>query len=361
MRSWKNDVSGMVVRPSRRSERADISALGWNAVSERRIGLRRRALAPAGHRASGPGPRIKIVQSVTVGDLAGLYLDVLWEEGQHKRHVAAFLDEIDLLLRRQAFSVFSEDMLDDVTGSLRAKGNSNATINRKMAALGKLLRKARKMGDIVGLPEFRRQKERQGRIRFLEWEEEDRLFSAIRAHSEDAWRLCVFLVDSGARLGEALALTWNDVHDGRATFWVTKSNRSRTVPLTARARDVLDMRRGRGLKGPFCMLNQQAFRFVWNKAKKECGLGTDPHVVPHILRHTCASRLVKGGVDIRRVQMWLGHQTLHVTMRYAHLAANDLDACVNVLEANRFVEANAGSVRAAAGARAAVPQAAPPG
>ncbi|MCC0026404.1 MAG: site-specific integrase [Brucellaceae bacterium] len=334
---------------------------GVNAVSERRSNLRRRALAPAGHRAVVSAPRVKIVESVTVGELARRYLDILWEEGQHKRHVTAFLDEIDLLLKRREFSVFSEDMLDEVTGSLRAKGNSNATINRKMAALGKLLRKARKMGDIVGLPEFRRQKERQGRIRFLEWEEEDRLFSAIRAHSEDAWRLCVFLVDSGARLGEALALTWNDVHDGRATFWVTKSNRSRTVPLTARARDVLDMRRGRGLKGPFCMLNQQAFRFVWNKAKKECGLGTDPHVVPHILRHTCASRLVKGGVDIRRVQMWLGHQTLHVTMRYAHLAANDLDACVNVLEANRFVEANAGSVRAAAGARAAVPQAAPPG
>ncbi|MAW87140.1 MAG: integrase [Phyllobacteriaceae bacterium] len=285
------------------------------------------------------GPRVRIVESVTVGELARRYLDILWEDGQHKRHVAAFLDEIDLLLKRQAFSVFSEDMLDDVTGRLRAKGNSNATINRKMAALGKLLRKARKMGDVVGLPEFRRQKERQGRIRFLEWEEEDRLFSAIRAHGEDAWRLCVFLVDSGARLGEALALTWNDVHDGRATFWVTKSNRSRTVPLTARAREVIAMRRGMGLKGPFCMLNQQAFRFVWNKAKKECGLGADPHVVPHILRHTCASRLVKGGVDIRRVQMWLGHQTLHVTMRYAHLAANDLDACVNVLEANRIAAA----------------------
>lgn len=54
--------------------------------------------------------------------------------------------------------------------------------------------------------------------------------------------------------------------------------------------------------------------------------------MPHILRHTCAARLVRGGIDIRRVQMWLGHQTLSMTMRYAHLAVNDLDGCVTVLE-----------------------------
>ena len=62
------------------------------------------------------------------------------------------------------------------------------------------------------------------------------------------------------------------------------------------------------------------------------GLGDDKDVVPHILRHTCASRLVQGGIDIRRVQMWLGHQTLSMTMRYAHLASHDLEMCIPVLE-----------------------------
>ncbi len=122
-------------------------------------------------------------------------------------------------------------------GTLRERGNSNATINRKMAALSKLLRKACKMGDIYNLPEFRRQKERQGRIRFLEAEEEQRLFSAIRTRCEDSYRLSVFLVDTGCRLGEAIGLSWNDLQDARSTFWLTKSGRSRTVPLTARARE----------------------------------------------------------------------------------------------------------------------------
>ena len=78
--------------------------------------------------------------------------------------------------------------------------------------------------------------------------------------------------------------------------------------------------------GPFANLTQPGFRAVWNDAKAEIGLSGDTQVAPHILRHTCASRLVRGGVDIRRVQIWLGHRTLSMTMRYAHLVTNDLDA-----------------------------------
>jgi integrase len=111
------------------------------------------------------------------------------------------------------------------------------------------------------------------------------------------------------------------------------------IPPAKRARQADEQPRsadngtGKGAgKGPFSHLTQVHFRKIWLEAKIEAGLGKDTQVVPHILRHTCASRLVQGGVDIRRVQMWLGHQTLQMTMRYAHLATNDLDPCVEVLE-----------------------------
>lgn len=273
----------------------------------------------------------RIVNQYSVTDLSERYLNILWDDGSHKYNVRLFLGEINEILKGERFSGFSQEMLDRIIGSLRERNNSNATINRKMAALSKLLRKAYKMGDIFSLPEFIRQKERAGRIRFLELEEEARLFAAIKARCENSYRLAVFLVDTGCRLGEAIGLTWNDLHDPRVTFWLTKSNRSRTVPLTKRARKTCKIPVERH-KGPFSMLTQVEFRAVWNDAKYEVGLGTDTQVVPHILRHTCASRLVRGGIDIRRVQMWLGHQTLQMTMRYAHLATNDLDSCVKVLE-----------------------------
>jgi integrase len=278
---------------------------------------------------------IREVKSYRIGELFSAYKDILWDDGRHKYNVSSFIGEIDEILFGERFSAFDQATLDNLIGTLRQRGNSNATINRKMAALSKLLRKAYKMGDIHSLPEFRRQKERAGRIRFLERDEEARLFAAIRSRSEDAWRLSVFLVDSGCRLGEALGLIWNDIQEHRVSFWITKSGRSRTIPLTDRAREAVAYsgEGGRRPKGPFAMLNQPQFRAIWNEAKAEVGLGSDTQVVPHILRHTCASRLVQGGIDIRRVQMWLGHQTLQMTMRYAHLAANDLDGCVVVLEA----------------------------
>lgn len=95
--------------------------------------------------------------------------------------------------------------------------------------------------------------------------------------------------------------------------------------------DVVTAQAGRR-GGPFAGILQHKYRAVWNEAKASIGLGTDEDVVPHVLRHTCASRLVQGGIDIRRVQTWLGHQTLTMTMRYAHLATNDLDVCVPILE-----------------------------
>ncbi len=116
----------------------------------------------------------------------------------------------------------------------------------------------------------------------------------------------------------------------RATFWITKSGRSRTIPLTARARDAVFSKSMPG--GPFSDITYPRFLYDWNATKKSVGLNNDKQIVPHILRHTCASRLVQAGIDLRRVQAFLGHQTIQMTLRYAHLATNDLDQCVQALE-----------------------------
>jgi len=269
---------------------------------------------------------------VRLADLYTRYNHLLWEDGFHKYCVNSFIAEIDGILRGQRMLDFQQDKLDLVISELKSRGNSNATINRKLSALGKLLKKAHRMGDVGSLPEIRRLKEKAGRIRFLSAAEEVALFAAIRDRSDLYADLCVFLVDTGARLGEAIGTRWADFNDGRVTFWITKSGRSRTIPLTTRVTMVADANIHRRI-GPFQTVRQYKFRKVWNEAKREVGLGADPDVVPHILRHTCASRLVRGGVDIRRVQTWLGHQTMQMTMPYAHLATHDLDSCVSVLEA----------------------------
>lgn len=173
--------------------------------------------------------------------------------------------------------------------TLRERGNNNATINRKMAALSKLLRKACKMGDIYNLPEFRRQKERQGRIRFLGADEEQRLFGAIRARCDDSYQLSVFLVAEAAarRSGcPGMICRTRDRHSGRQ--YRPQPNRSPHGTCPGSDPDTT--------RGPFSMYSQVRFRAIWNDAKAEVGLAKDDEVVPHILRHTCASRLVRGGI-----------------------------------------------------------------
>jgi integrase len=150
----------------------------------------------------------KLVREISLKGLLERYGDILWQPGSHKYNVNNFIGELHEILENPLFTIFSQDMLDGLIGKLRNRGNSNATINRKMAALRKLLCKAHKMGDIHSLPEFRREKEKAGRIRFLAHEQERRLFEAIGKESEVYQRLYIFLVDTGARLGEGLGLQW---------------------------------------------------------------------------------------------------------------------------------------------------------
>ena len=268
---------------------------------------------------------------ISILDIHHKYRDLLWEKSRYKQTAASFVDEIHTIMLRNTHYTFDNELIDIVISELRRNNNRNSTINRKLAVLFKLLRKAYAMQVITTLPAYLRLKEGNARVRFLSLSEEDDLFSAIQARSHDHYRLCVFLIDSGARVGEALALSWNDVINQRATFWITKSGKSRTVPLTSRAQDAIKDCVKRRTSGPFSMVDYQRFRYDWIAAKKQVGLEGDTQVVPHILRHTCASRLVQAGIDLRRVQTFLGHQTIQMTLRYAHLATDDLNQCANAL------------------------------
>ena len=60
------------------------------------------------------------------------------------------------------------------------------------------------------------------------------------------------------------------------------------------------------------------------------GMGED--VTIHTLRHTFASRLVQGGVDLFVVAALLGHSKVATTQRYAHLATHNLSAAIDTLQ-----------------------------
>lgn len=257
----------------------------------------------------------------------------LWENGSHKNSCNAFIHEIHDFMLLQKIATYDDMLIDRLIDHFRNLGNRNSTINRKLSALYRLLRKAERSGQITRLPSYVRLRERNSRVRFLTAREEASMFLAIGQHNPHHALLCCFLVDSGARIGEALALKWNDLHSNVATFWITKSGKSRSVPLTLRASQAIESARAYGGMGPYTAISYPNFKYNWNRARQINHFAQDPYMVPHILRHTCASRLVQAGIDLRRVQTFLGHQTIQMTLRYAHLATNDLDQCAAALDA----------------------------
>jgi integrase len=213
--------------------------------------------------------------------------------------------------------------MERMTRSLRVAGNRSSTINRKLAALSKMLSFAEARGLIAAAPSAPLEEEPEGRIRFLTPEEEAQGLAMLEIMGEhDVRRLAIFLIDTGARISEALKLSAADVNVMKpsVTFWETKGGKARTVPLTPRALAAL----GDLQDAPFGHLAYWEVRYLWERARKRLGPQFDDAVI-HVFRHTCISRLVQGGMDLRRVQVWAGHADIKTTLRYAHLAPNDLD------------------------------------
>ncbi|MFN0263810.1 tyrosine-type recombinase/integrase [Tepidamorphus sp. 3E244] len=269
---------------------------------------------------------------VSVIELWDMYGDILWEEGVHKTTCEAYVHEIEKICFQKQLKKFDDYFVDVIRAEFRKRGNKNSTINRKLACVGKLLRKHHKRGQLDRLPDLTKYPERNARVRYLSPEEEAALFEVMDWQNPQYGQLCRFLVDSGARVGEAIGLKWTDVSDHQCIFWETKTNSPRTVPLTSAAMAAIESQRGTEPGGPFASVRYCNFRNAWVRAKSRVGLADDTQVVPHILRHTCASRLAQAGVDIKRIQEFLGHRTMTMTLRYAHLAPSHLDQCARALE-----------------------------
>ena len=205
------------------------------------------------------------------------------------------------------------------------KRNEDSTINRKLATLSKLLKFAKGEGLITDMPVIEFKEEPRGRIRFLSDDEVTRIFARLAPRNR---ALADFLLATGCRMGEALDLAWSAVEHDRVTFWDTKVGDFRVVPLLPSAKAALDRMRGEPQPFP---LRYNSFKADWDNAKDHAGLAKDDMVVPHSLRHTCATRMVKAGVDLRRIQRWLGHKTIQTTLIYAKLVPEDLFSVCHAL------------------------------
>jgi site-specific recombinase XerD len=135
-------------------------------------------------------------------------------------------------------------------------------------------------------------------------------------------------LSTGMRRGSLVRLTVSDVGPDHIHVPAASAKRDGyTIPLFKDTKDVLKdigrtegllLQRQNGKPVPGPMLSKQFSRF-----RERAGLSDD--VTFHTLRHTFASWLVQAGVPLFKVSSWLGHSSIQVTERYAHLAPNQSD------------------------------------
>jgi integrase len=222
-----------------------------------------------------------------------------------------------------------------LTKTLEVNGSKSSTINRYLACLKTVLRDHNQPVDGIKL-----RKEADGRIRVLSKEEEAKVINLLRFEQGERRKyfaevgdLVVILSNVGCRLGEALALKYEDINydSNLITIWINKSSRPRSIPMTRKVRSILKSRQRLNPVKPFTVKPYQVST-AWNWVRREMGLEGDDQFVPHSLRHTCASRLVSAGVDLYVVKEILGHSTIQITERYAHLAPHKLASAILALE-----------------------------
>lgn len=269
------------------------------------------------------------MKPLTLHDLLHRSLADIWH-GRPSEETNAYngATVLDILgSSRRASSVDNEAVLELVR-QLKARGLSPATVNRHLSTLSVMLRLGQDLGEVKSLPRMRYQKEAEHRTRVLTYDEEHLLFSCLP--SVRVRCLCIVLVETGLRLGEALKLDWEDLRNNELSVTQTKTGKPRLVPLTQHARAALDDCDDVG--GPFLSLTASRVHHAWNAAKLSAGFHNDPELVPHALRHTYASRLVQAGVDLVTVKTLLGHSNLQQTMRYAHMSPGQATGAAKALE-----------------------------
>jgi len=268
-------------------------------------------------------------RDLKIGRLFPVWARELYGGSRNETNALRIADElVDMIGQATLISKVDRACVKEVIHKCKLKGNKSNTINRKLACLSKLLNYAIDEEVLTYKPVIPFFKPAVGRIRALSREEEQ----ALRSHLPPEYaNLFDFLLYTGCRYGEAINLTWQDVHaDHSVTFWCTKSDTHRTVPLADRALAALNACKGRDT--PFGWIEYSKFKLAWDVAKVLAGLGRDRQVTPHVLRHTCATRLGKARIDPLRMQQWLGHRNLSMTKLYTHLDVEDLSYAKDALE-----------------------------
>ena len=275
-------------------------------------------------------------QRQTLGNAIDRYLtEILSPDTKNRKTILGQLAWWKQKLGKYALARISSDAISRAKEELskeitcRLKQRSPATVNRYLATLSLVL--SATCNDWGWLQEspikrVRKLKEPRGRVRFLEYADRERILQTCRkSKSEHLYLVVVLALSTGMRKGEILGLQWDhiDLETGKAILHHTKNGERRVVPITGYALDELKAHASLyRFRSTYVFANSAgtapvAITTSWNNAVKLAGIADFKF---HDLRHCAASYLAMNGATSGEIAEVLGHKTLAMVKRYAHLS-----------------------------------------
>lgn len=250
-------------------------------------------------------------------------------ESQHKRSLKTDLIHfrwLDQHLDGVPLIEITRDFIEKIALAKEQEGASPATINRILALIRAIMRKAEREWEWLDrAPSIRMRKEDNKRIRWLTPIEAKRLKTELPNHLANAME---FALQTGLRESNIAHLEWTEIDFKRRHAYIpankSKSGKAIAVPLNTSAMEVLQSLRGKHPQFVFTYKGNRLLRFnskAWRKALKRAGINDFRW---HDLRHTWASWHVQNGTSLHELQQLGGWASFEMVLRYAHLSSNHL-------------------------------------
>lgn len=258
------------------------------------------------------------------------------------REKQLFLLWISPVIGNLSFKDVGIDYLEQIMSNMMNANRSPRSIKYAMAVISQVFNYANSRNIFNGqspTKKFQIPSKDNRRLRFLSREEASLLLNEIKKSSITLYEMSLLSLHTGARAGEIFSLLWGNVDLERNQIYLvdTKTGKNRIAFMT---NDVKKMLSAKTIGSPndLVFVNRNGGRYLnpsrtFDRAVEKIGLNagvTDRRnrVVFHTLRHTFASWLVENGENLYTVKELMGHSTLQMTERYAHLGDNTLKKAI---------------------------------
>jgi len=246
------------------------------------------------------------------------------------------------------FESLSTKDIQQLVLARREEGSSDGTILTELSALRQTIKLVKKLEhpvpdiDFAELKKDNAVKPASGRLVYLSLTQERDLLAQLHPDTEirgismesdkvemrqDSWDLTVLLIDTGARYNEIAQIKKDaiDLKRGEIHIYRSKVKNESVLTMTNRVRTILERRieaMKPGQKYVFENTDGGARNYCPRAFKSACKRAGIEGITIHSLRHTWASRAAQAGLSLGEIQQQLGHTTIQMSMRYAHLMPN---------------------------------------